>query len=71
MSILEILQLLFIWVTIGCFICYKRKWYVEKDKGMDTPPAFFYIMCTIICMPIALVVALFREFILDEWNNAN
>lgn len=65
MTPLEIILFLIIWVFIGSFICHKRKWYRNQDDFSEEVMITFTIMLS----PIALIIALFREFILDDWNN--
>lgn len=63
MTPLEITLIIILWLITGCFISYKRKWYTPSDD-IELNVTF-----TILFAPIALVIALFKEFILDDWNN--
>ncbi len=67
MTHLEIILIGIVWVFIGIFICHKRNWYKHYDAYDERKEVM--ILFTIICSPMALIVALFREFLLDDWNN--
>ncbi len=62
MTILEEFLIAFIWIIIGCFICYKRKWNINDDP---------YFSCTmmIILAPLFLIITFFKVYIIDEWKN--
>lgn len=64
MTALVIIQAIIILVFIGIWICYKRDWY--KPETFEGP---LYILGTIIFMPIALIIALVREFFIKDWSN--
>jgi len=68
MTPLELVLFLIVWVFVGSFICHKRNWYRTNNVYSDTPQELM-VICTICISPVALVIALFKEFILDEWNN--
>jgi hypothetical protein len=67
MTTLEIIFLIIIWIFVGSFICYKRNWY-KAWESYDTSANFICIV-TIVLTPASLLIALFREFVLDKWNN--
>jgi len=68
MTPLEIVLLILLWIFVGAFICHKRNWYKHRANNYDDKEDAF-IFCTFVFAPIALIIALFREFILDDWNN--
>lgn len=68
MTSLEVVFLIIIWVIVGCFISYKRKWYPEQELIIEDRRVFF-ILANIVFAPLCLAIALFKEFILDDWNN--
>jgi hypothetical protein len=65
MTPLELILIAIIWVFVGCFICHKRNWYQHKFNSKENEDVMF----TIALAPIALLISLFKEFILDSWNN--
>jgi hypothetical protein len=65
MTPLETILFFTIWIFVGCFICVKRNWY--KNVVIDARE-LFCIIC-IVFAPISLIIAIFRELIIDEWNN--
>lgn len=67
MTALEIIFMMIIWVFVGSFICFKRDWY-KPWNTYDTSSSL-YCTFTIVFAPIALLIAIFREMILDDWNN--
>jgi hypothetical protein len=67
MTPLEIIFLIIIWVFVGSFICYKRNWY-KAWESYDTS-ANLICLVTIVLAPATLLIAIFRELILDNWNN--
>ncbi len=69
MTPLEIILLAIVWIFVGCFICHKRKWYKTKFSSYDSPPAELVCFATIAFVPVTLCIALFKEFIFDDWNN--
>ena len=69
MTGLEIVFMFIIWIFVGSFICYKRNWY--KDYADYENPSSFYCAFTILFAPVALLIAIFREMVLDSWNNDN
>lgn len=69
MTNLEIIELAFIWILLGCLICFKRNWYSHIPKTSNGTTRADYIGATITLSPIALIIAIFNEFILRDWNN--
>lgn len=67
MTILEIIQLIIIWLAVGTFICYKRNWY--PAQGMDDMPSEVVCFFAVLFAPINLAIVLFRIFFIDKWNN--
>lgn len=65
MTTLEIILIIIVWVFVGCFICTKRNWY--KNEGVND----FVIFCigSIVLAPIALIIAIFKQFIIAKWYN--
>lgn len=66
MTKLELFQSAIIWICLGIFICYKRKWY--KDDVVSGDVSFYCIMATIF-MPINLFIILIKIFFINEWKN--
>ena len=65
MTGLEIVLIIFIWVIVGLFICYKRKWYVdEKNIGFE---CFF----ATVLAPFNLVITFIKVYLIQEWENKN
>lgn len=57
------------WLFLGGFICHKRKWYSNKRTSYDSGDQYLCVVFTFLCSPIALLISLFKEMILDDWNN--
>lgn len=71
MTGLEMVLMVIIWVIVGCWISYKRDWYNGvKSPEMD-PPQELSIAMNIFLAPIALLIAIFREFIQSDWKKSN
>jgi len=64
MNTLIVTLIIIIWIFIGGFICHKRNWYRNLNDDKEMNIAFSFILS-----PIALLVAIFREMILDDWDN--
>lgn len=60
---MQILALVFIWVIIGIWMCWKRKWYHDVE--------FSEACCVVavIFMPINFVVIFLKEFCINPWEN--
>jgi len=67
MSNLEILLLCIIYLILGIWVCYKRNWY--KNQNLILCGVVFYSIFAIILMPINLIIVLFCEFIIKDWEN--
>ena len=67
MSLNEIL-IAALWIIVGFWICYKRKWY-KKFDGDDDFPQIFVIALVVFASPLCLVIAFVREMLIDNWNN--
>ncbi len=65
---LEIFLIVVLWVIVGFWISYKRKWYKNFSANEDFPP-FIVIMIVIGFAPLCLLIAFVREMLLDDWNN--
>ena len=65
MTTLEIVLIAILWIFVGAFISHKRNWY--EHLYSDEPA--LNICFNLLAAPIALIIALFKEFILDSWNN--
>lgn len=69
MSVFEIVSLIFIWVVVGVWICYKNNWFKEyhwlKSSGES-----HYSVCpfAIIFCPFLLLAEFFRVFIIKRWT---
>lgn len=57
-----------LWIIVGFWICYKRKWY-ENFKGDEEAPQIFVILLVVVAAPLCLVIAFVREMLIDDWNN--
>lgn len=68
MTLLEIILLGILWIAVGCYICFKRDWYPQKNT-MDDAPAELICTCAIAFAPINLVIVLFKLFFIYKWTN--
>ena len=70
---MEVVQWIFMWVVVGVWICYKRNWYKDlgnyKAIGFADSTSNFVCGCTIVFVPIALILAFFDVFIKNNWKN--
>lgn len=57
-----------LWVILGFWISYKRKWY-SNFSGDDEFPQFIVIAIVVAAAPLCLVIAFVREMLIDDWNN--
>lgn len=64
MTILTDILIVILWIILGNFISYKRKWY----STYEVPEMF--IIINMMFSPIALLIALFNEFIWKDWSNS-
>lgn len=65
---LETILIGIIWVITGVFISFKRNWYTHISYNTKSDRNFLCTM-NIIFAPIALVIAMYKEFLFDKWNN--
>lgn len=68
MTGLEIVLIMFIWVIVGLFICYKRKWYVEDN---DSTEQMFECLFATVLAPFNLVLTFIKYYLIQEWENKN
>jgi len=68
MTGLERVLIIFLWIIIGCFICYKRDWYREYESS-DAFPQTFIVFVAIVAMPINFMIIFFKMFLIKKWNN--
>jgi RsiW-degrading membrane proteinase PrsW (M82 family) len=61
------IERVFIWIVIGLFICYKRKWYIED--GTDDMPKELICLIAVVGMPINFAIVFFKMFIINKWND--
>jgi len=70
MTGLEIILLAIIWLSVGCYICFKRDWYPQKSIINDAPAEVSCAMA-IIFAPVNLAIVLFKLFFIYKWTNNN
>jgi hypothetical protein len=63
MTGLEIILSIIVYLTLGLWICQKRDWYEDYEEP--------FITCVMACLltPLNLIVVLFSQFIVREWDN--
>ena len=57
-----------LWIIVGFWICYKRKWYPEFSDNEEYPQ-FIVIAIVVAAAPVCLVIAFVKEMLIDDWNN--
>lgn len=69
MGTLVIILIVIIWVFVGAFINHKRDWYRKYKNHVDSDLRENKIAFSFMFAPIALIIAIVKEMILDDWNN--
>lgn len=54
-----------LWLVVGIWICYKRDWY----NGITSSDRDFVLFAAVVFAPCNLIILLFKEFILKDWDN--
>lgn len=57
-----------LWVILGFWISYKRKWYVKQKNDPDIPQELA-ITLAVVLAPLFLIGAFVKEMLIDDWNN--
>jgi hypothetical protein len=57
-----------LWVIIGFWVAYKRKWYIKQKNDPDLPQELA-IFLAVVLAPLFLIGAFVREMLIDDWNN--
>lgn len=69
MKIALILMTIFIWIVIGLWINHKRRWYRGYNFEGGENDRKFYCVMNIFFSPISLILAFFKNFLINPWNN--
>lgn len=69
MSTLEITLITILWIVLGLWISFKRNWYFVPPESNDSSWEQIPIWGNILFCPIALLIALCRQFIFNKWDN--
>ena len=67
MTTLEIILSILLYLSFGMWLCHKREWY--SNQAVDNGEAFFINALACVFMPLNLIIIIFKEFILREWEN--
>ena len=57
-----------LWVIVGVWISFKRKWYFKQKNDPDLPQELAIILAVVLA-PLFLIGAFVREMLIDDWNN--
>jgi prolipoprotein diacylglyceryltransferase len=57
-----------LWVIVGFWVAYKRKWYIKQKNDPDWPQELV-IFLAVVLAPLFLIGAFVREMLIDDWNN--
>ena len=67
MTTLEIILSTILYISLGLWITYKRNWY--NGMRQDNAERFNINLLAVVLMPLNLIIVIFRELILREWDN--
>lgn len=65
---LETILIAILWIIVGVWVAYKRKWYTKLKNDPDLPQELA-IFLVVVLAPLFLIGAFVKEMLLDDWNN--
>jgi len=70
MTNLEICLIGFVWILVGTWVCFKRKWYQQHDMSANEEiGAILQCVFGVVLAPINLLITLIRVFVIDSWKH--